>query len=264
MSIQLQRETNPRIKIRYAIIAAVLLAAAVPANSLSAQTGADTMHWQWTQPAEHLDSVVKIEYGNGMGTGVLVNLDNDKPLSSGFEGYCLTAWHVVSGDDSDEEPEEIIVTYRNGKRSRRCKVVAKDERRDIALLWVWVPAGATPAPIATDEVTAGDRLEFAGLGGDSKLNCCLRHFAAIASGPTNGSLIYADVALLPGDSGGPVFNSKREVVGIISGGWFWWDGGVKNSNGNHISVTWPARASNVQPLQSLLDMRHNKSNLAKK
>ena len=61
------------------------------------------------------------------------------------------------------------------------------------------------------------------------------------------------MALLPGDSGGPVFNERQEVVGVISGGWFWWDGGVTNSGGSIIQATWPARACNVSVIQKLLD-----------
>ena len=64
--------------------------------------------------------------------------------------------------------------------------------------------------------------------------------------------IFADVPLLPGDSGGPVFNSNREVVGVISGGWFWYDAGVKLPNGSKIRPTWPARASNIDPIRVLM------------
>jgi hypothetical protein len=49
-----------------------------------------------------------------------------------------------------------------------------------------------------------------------------------------------------------VFNSKKEVVGVISGGWFWWDGGVKAADGNALNATWPARASNLNPIQLLM------------
>ena len=75
----------------------------------------------------------------------------------------------------------------------------------------------------------------------------------MADPPSSFEKIFADVPLLPGDSGGPVFNADHEVVGIISGGWFWWDSGLKTSNGSYIRTTWPARASNVGPIQSMME-----------
>jgi len=111
--------------------------------------------------------------------------------------------------------------------------------------------------MAKDPIQSGDKLEFAGLGGGSKLDCCIRHFSAVASSPSSLEKIFADVPLLPGDSGGPVFNEKHEVVGIISGGWFWWNSGLMDKDGNaSIRTTWPARASNVGPLKTLM-AKHN-------
>jgi hypothetical protein len=74
----------------------------------------------------------------------------------------------------------------------------------------------------------------------------------MASPPSTIEKIFADVPLLPGDSGGPVFNSNQEVVGIISGGWFWWNSGVKSDNGSYVRTTWPARASNIGPIQNMV------------
>lgn len=233
------------------------------AANLRAQTGNQTTHWQWSEAAEHHESVVRIDMGNGSGTGILIEVDRDNPFAGGFEGLCFTAWHVVDRGDEDADELEIIVTYRNGKRSRRCQVLEFNETRDIALLRVWVPADVNPVSLAKLAVLPGQQLEFAGLGGGSKLDCCLRHFQASASGPTNAATIYADVALLPGDSGGPVFDQNGELVGIISGGWFWWDGGVRKSNGSIVSVTWPARASNLQPLLRLLERHRGAMELVK-
>ena len=107
--------------------------------------------------------------------------------------------------------------------------------------------------MAKDPIKSGDKLEFAGLGGGSKLNCCSRHFSAKASSPSSLEKIFADAPLLPGDSGGPVFNSDHEVVGIISGGWFWWKSGLMANDGiASIRTTWPARASNVGPIRTLI------------
>ena len=161
----------------------------------------------------------------------------------------LTAWHVIQ---DDLESDAIKVQYQNGKRAKRCRVIEYDESKDIALIWTWVPNDIKPATLATKPIGRNEKVEFAGLGGGSELKCCIRHFESRASSPTTIEKIFADVPLLPGDSGGPVFNSKQEVVGIISGGWFWWNSGVKNSHGTHVRTTWPARTCNLGPIATLI------------
>ena len=233
--------------VRLSNILAILIAIALSLADASAQTGIKTSLWKWTQPASHHNSVVKVETKSGSGSGVLVHIFNTRPIANGYEGLCLTAEHVV-GDNVDGK---IKVTYRNGKRARNCKVISTNEALDVAVLWVWVPNGIAPAPIANADVTVGQKLEFCGLGGDSSLNL-MRHFTSFAESPTSEKQIFASAPLLPGDSGGPVFNNAGQLVGIISGGWFWFDGGVKSPNGKSISVTWPARACHLAGLSDLL------------
>ena len=205
--------------------------------------------WKWTPEADYHRAVVEVSTTHGSGTGVLISVNKEKPVKDGFEGYVVTAWHVIQDDIHEGE---IKVTYKNKRRARGCQVVQHDEDKDVALLWVWVPGDVKAAKLATEPVKRGDKLELAGLGGGTNLANCIRAFEAEASPPSSIEKIFADVPLLPGDSGGPVFNSKHEVVGIISGGWFWWDSGLKTEDGTYIRTTWPARASNVGPIQSMM------------
>ena len=236
--------------------AITLIFAVAISSSAFGQVGRDSGLWEWTKVAPHHESIVEITSGGGTGTGVVISVNNDKPVKDGFEGYCLTAWHVVQDDAG---AGKIKVKYRNGRKSKSCRVVQHDESKDVALLWIWVPGDIAPAKLAEDSIKGGDVLELAGLGGGSDLKCCIRHFKAVASPPSSGEKIFADVPLLPGDSGGPVFNAKHEVVGIISGGWFWWDSGIKTSAGFDIKTTWPARASNVGPIQGLMAKMQDES-----
>jgi S1-C subfamily serine protease len=228
------------------IVAFVLLGA----GNAASQVGKDTTLWDFTEKdATHHQSIVQITAGDGIGTGIVIGVRKDKPISDGFEGYCLTAWHVVQ---NSADTDDIRVKYRNGRKAKKCRVVEKDAETDIAILWVWVPGEIPAAEIASDSIKSGDKLEFAGLGGGSELKCCLRHFRGTASSPSTLNRIFADVPLLPGDSGGPVFNEKHQVVGVISGGWFWWDADLTTHAGSKIKATWPARASNVEPIKVLM------------
>jgi serine protease Do len=211
--------------------------------------GRDSGLWKWTPVAKYHQSIVEVSAGGGSGSGVLISVNKNKPVLDGFEGVVLTAWHVVQDDIVDGS---IKVTYRNNQRAKGCQVLQHDEEKDVAILWVWVPKDIAPAKLATKSVKRGDKLELVGLGGGTDLACCVRAFEAFASPPSTIEKIFADVPLLPGDSGGPVFNADHEVVGIISGGWFWWDSGLKTANGSYIRTTWPARASNVGPIRTMM------------
>lgn len=219
-------------------------------NKSSEPVGKGSGLWKWTPRSAYHDSIVEVSTSGGSGTGVLISVNKDKPVKDGYEGYVLTAWHVIQDDIVDGK---VKVTYQSKRRSKDCRVVEHDEEKDVAILWVWVPKGVEPAKLATKTVERGDKLELVGLGGGTDLSCCVRAFEAVASPPSSFEKIFADVPLLPGDSGGPVFNADHEVVGIISGGWFWWDSGLKTANGSYIRTTWPARASNIGPIQSMME-----------
>lgn len=213
-------------------------------SSTFGQVGKSTNYWDWTPQKEHHKSVVGIMTDLGDATGVLVHVG--KESQGGYEGHVLTAYHVVG----DIEDQSFKVRYHNGLRSKMPSILAFDKENDVALLWVWVPKGIKPAEIG-EEVVYKDLLEYAGLGGGSELECCVRHFSAKASSPTSESMIFSDSPLIAGDSGGPIFNEKNRVVGIISGGWFWF-GQLKDVDCNEVKITWPARACNVGPIKKLM------------
>jgi S1-C subfamily serine protease len=218
--------------------------------------------WNFVEREPHVGAVTKLYAGAGQGTGVLIGINRNKPLAGGFEGYILTAAHVVlklSESNEVRSPEEVIkVEYICGKKSKACSVLHYDAKNDLAIVRAWVPDSATPAPIASEEVKPGDELTFVGLGEGADIACCARVFRAKAgkgtytsAGATSEltSQIYADEFLIAGDSGGPVFNSKGEVCGVISGGWFW----RSHPHDENKQVTWPARAGGGRALKLLLE-----------
>lgn len=212
--------------------------------------GTGTGLWNWTDKAPHHDSIVKVSVDGKLGTGVVVARNTAAKSGTGYLGYVATAYHVVK---KDEGKNKIRIVYRNGKIARKSRIVEYDEELDVAVLWTWVPAEIPVVKIATSSVGPDEILELSGLGGGSKLDCCLRHFQSLAAEPTNEQQIFANVSLLPGDSGGPVFNTRRELVGVISGGWFWYYKGVTDDSGAPVKSTWPARAANASIVSRLIE-----------
>jgi len=136
-ALQLACATSVRIEIYgkmknasiYFVVGIVV--ATLSNNPATGQIGKDTSIWQWTVSSDHHNSIVQVIVDEGMGTGVIVLVDKQKPVADGFEGYCLTAYHVVS---SDQQRRAIRVKYRNGRGANRCKVVYFDKENDLALL----------------------------------------------------------------------------------------------------------------------------------
>ncbi len=225
----------------------VLVFTAVP--RASAQVGTDTDLWSWTGAADHHRSIVRVSLNGAEGTGAIIYKDSERSCETGVPGICATALHVV---EASRHGSRMRISFFNGQTSEDCEIIQADENVDLALIRLTVPHDV-PASHPSKSVTrSGDAIEIVGLGGGSQL-AKLRSFSTKASAPTNEAQIFADVTLLPGDSGGAVFDRDGHVVGIVSGGWFWFDAGVRTSDGQFVQATWPARASNATVLRTLLE-----------
>lgn len=140
----------------------------------------------------------------------------ERTLGSGFiissDGYILTNAHVAM--DSDE-----VTVKLNNKREYKAKVIGADQRTDVALLKI----DATNLPV----VQIGDpsKLEVgewvAAIGAPFGFENSVTAGIVSAKGRSlpDGNFvpfIQTDVAVNPGNSGGPLFNMHSEVVGINS------------------------------------------------
>jgi len=140
-----------------------------------------------------------------------------RSLGSGFiinkDGHILTNEHVVEGAD------EITVKLTD-KREFKAKVIGTDKRTDIALIKI-EPTGALPAVKFGDptKLKVGEWVIAIGspFGFENTVT------AGIVSGKgrimQDANLvpfIQTDVAINVGNSGGPLFNMRGEVVGINS------------------------------------------------
>lgn len=196
-------------------------------------------YWDISPDAPYHSSVVKITQGDMQGSGVLISSD-------GKYGLVATCGHVV-----ERNAKEIKVEYTTKRRSGKCKILAEDDSDgvDVAILWVCVDPNVQPSQLAQRAPGFREKLEFVGYGGGKAE---LRHFLGTMAQPGDEEMVYSDVILLQGDSGGAIFNSDHQVVGLISGGWFWWSG--RNGEEDSASMTWPACGPGIKPIRRLMEM----------
>jgi serine protease Do len=140
------------------------------------------------------------EVQRGVGSGFIISDD----------GYVLTNAHVVEGAD------EVTVTLTD-RREFKAKVLGSDRRSDVALLKV----SATNLPY----LRAGDSSKIRvgewviAIGSPFNLDNTVTAGIISAKSRDTGEylpLIQSDVAVNPGNSGGPLINMRGEVIGINS------------------------------------------------
>jgi serine protease Do len=140
------------------------------------------------------------EVQRGVGSGFIVSSD----------GYVLTNAHVVDGAD------EVLVTLTD-RREFKAKVLGSDQRSDVAVLKV--DGSKLPSlPIGdSGKIRVGEWVIAIG----SPFNLENTVTAGIISAKSRDTgdflpLIQSDVAVNPGNSGGPLINMRGEVIGINS------------------------------------------------
>lgn len=128
------------------------------------------------------------------------------------DGYMLTNHHVVEGAD------KITVTL-NDRTELDATLIGSDERSDVAVLKVEgshfpaLPIGDSNRLRVGEPVLAiGSPFGFDYSASAGIVSAKFRSFSRETSVP----FIQSDVALNPGNSGGPLFNQRGEVIGINS------------------------------------------------
>ena len=147
----------------------------------------------------------------GIGSGFIINED----------GYILTNYHVVELAISNNT-KDVTVILSNGEEVA-AKVVNYDQNRDIAMVKL---ADGTKVP-AVAELGDSDGLyvgqEVVAIGTPLGKNFAQTLTKGIVSGVNRnltteggntGDYIQTDAAINSGNSGGPLINTKGEVIGI--------------------------------------------------
>jgi serine protease Do len=135
-------------------------------------------------------------------------------LGSGFvisgDGYVMTNHHVVDGS------EQITVTLAD-KREFTAKLIGSDQRTDVALLKI--EASGLPAVRIGDSNRLRVGEWVIAIGSPFGLESTVTAGIVSAKARETGEylpFIQTDVAVNPGNSGGPLINMRGEVVGINS------------------------------------------------
>ena len=141
---------------------------------------------------------------SGAGSGVILTAD----------GYIVTNYHVVEG------AQQITVTLHDDS-TYTATVVGSDQQSDIALLKIDA-TGLTPAVLGnSDSVQVGEVVIAVGnpmgtLGGtvtDGIVSALNRDISVEGNEMT---LMQTSAAISPGNSGGGLFNTNGELIGIVN------------------------------------------------
>ncbi len=142
--------------------------------------------------------------GVSMGTGTLIARDQGR-------GYVVTCWHLFR-----EGRGEVIVRFRSG--AFVAKLLAAEEGPDLALLEIADP-GVDQVAVAEEFPRPGEPLKAGGLGPDGRWRAVRGTMAGYKSAA--GGVAYETLemsgAARDGDSGGPVFNHRGELAGVLWG-----------------------------------------------
>ena len=142
-----------------------------------------------------------------LGSGVVISAS----------GEIMTAAHVV------EAAENIKVQFLNGEEVP-AQVVTSNTDADVALIkLIWIPKDLQVVTIAnSDEVKIGNQVIIIGAPLGLSHSLSVGHISGrmandeISDNFTNTEFFQTDASINHGNSGGPMFNMKGEVIGIVS------------------------------------------------
>jgi len=139
------------------------------------------------------------------GSGTLVYVEGDY-------GLVVTNWHVVR-----DATGEIGVVFPSGFHSP-ASVAKVDRDWDLAALVIWRPPSIEPVAISDAPPQPGQPLTIAGYGsGDfrSLRGRCTQYVAPGVNLPFE--MVEVSAQARQGDSGGPIFNDRGELAGVLFG-----------------------------------------------
>ena len=195
-----------------------LVAAVKPAVVNISTTSSTTDNRRFGNRPPELDEFFRKFFGEPPdGDGAQPRTRKTTAVGSGFiiaeDGLVVTNHHVIDGAD------EIEVVFDDGTRVP-ATLKGEDKKTDLALLQINV---GRPLPYLafgdSDEARVGDWVVAIGnpfgLGGTTTSGIISARGRDIQAGPLD-DFIQIDAPINRGNSGGPLFNTKGEVIGVNS------------------------------------------------
>ena len=167
----------------------------------------------------------------GQGSGFLIDAS----------GYIVTNNHVAGGAD------EITVTLQDGRKFE-AKLIGNDPRTDLAVIKIDAPSNLPYVAFGdSDNARVGDWVVAIGnpfgLGGTATAGIISARGRDIQSGPYDDYL-QLDAPINFGNSGGPVFNTAGEVVGVNTA--------IFSPNGGNIGIGFAIPANQAKTVVAQL------------
>ena len=149
-------------------------------------------------PAAAAQAAVSVLSDTGHGSGFLVSSN----------GEILTNAHVVG------RSKYVKVRWIDGAEALG-EVVRSDPRRDVALIKIAPPEGRAPLRLDLSPPQAGEDVYAVGTPLDEAFEGTITRGIVSATRVTEGlRFIQSDVTVNPGNSGGPLVNSRGQVIAI--------------------------------------------------
>ena len=189
---------------------AILLAAVAAAPGQTAARQGPVASARPVPPGMH-PAVVRVispeRGGMSLGSGTLIAVHGD-------HGLVITNWHVVS-----DATGQIQVVFPGGFRSP-ATVLKTDRNWDLAALAIWRPE-VEAVRLAGQPPQLGEPLTIAGYGSGryrAASGWCTQYVSPGRGHPFE--MLEVSVAARQGDSGGPIFNRRGELAGVLFGSGF--------------------------------------------
>ena len=156
-------------------------------------------------------------------TGYFGIVNSGTITGSGFliseDGYIVTNYHVVETADQSDLPVTVVL-YDGTEYD--AQIVGKEDVNDIAVLKIQA-AGLLPVTVGdSSSIRVGDEVYAVGNPmGELEFSMSTGHVSALdrvisTEEAEDIPMFQLDAAVNPGNSGGPVYNTRGEVIGVVT------------------------------------------------